>query len=262
MRSALTLRRMRRRDRRWHDGVRRLGRRDSSASAMPGARRSRSCRPISATRPASSRSTVSISRSPASAATPSCSRPWRPNAIDIGLGSGPGLAFIVKGSPVKGIAAMAGPPLLFALVVRADGAVKTVDDLKGRKVGVSTVGSADQLADQRGVAPAGLGLRRHRLRCRSATTPRAIAALQAGAVDGCVVDIGSALNFVQTRRRPHPDALRRRGQGFHHPRHLRHRQGRSRSKPDGAARLPQGLVRDHRLHAREQGEDGRDRQGR
>src|SRR5438309_7662327 len=63
------------------------------------------------------------------------------DGIDIGLGSGPGLAFIVKGSPVKGIAAMAGPPLLFALMVRADDTVKTADDLKGRKVGVSTVGS-------------------------------------------------------------------------------------------------------------------------
>src|SRR5262245_12586163 len=58
------------------------------------------------------------------------------DGIDIALGSGPGLAFIVKGSPVKGIAAMAGPPLLFALVVRDDDTIKTVDDLKGRKVGV------------------------------------------------------------------------------------------------------------------------------
>src|SRR5262245_61704824 len=63
------------------------------------------------------------------------------DGIDVALGSGPGLAFIVKGSPAKGIAAMAGPPLLFALVVRADGSVATVGDLKGRKVGVSTVGS-------------------------------------------------------------------------------------------------------------------------
>src|SRR5262249_914807 len=63
------------------------------------------------------------------------------DGIDIALGSGRGLAFIVKGSPVKGIAAMAGPPLLFALVVRNDDTIRTVDDLKGRKVGVSTVGS-------------------------------------------------------------------------------------------------------------------------
>ena len=57
------------------------------------------------------------------------------DGVDVGLSSGPGLAFIVKGSPIKGIAAMAGPPLLFALMVRADDTVKTVDDLKGRKSG-------------------------------------------------------------------------------------------------------------------------------
>ena len=33
------------------------------------------------------------------------------DSIDIGLGSGPAMAFIVKGAPVKAIAAMAGPPL-------------------------------------------------------------------------------------------------------------------------------------------------------
>src|SRR6201982_1309417 len=48
------------------------------------------------------------------------------DGIDVALGSGPGLAFIVKGSPVKGIAAMAGPPLLFALVVRNDDTVQRV----------------------------------------------------------------------------------------------------------------------------------------
>src|ERR1700733_2050104 len=53
------------------------------------------------------------------------------DAVDIGLGSGPGMAFIVNGSPVKAVAAMAGPPLIFALVVRADGSIKTIDDLKG-----------------------------------------------------------------------------------------------------------------------------------
>src|ERR1700760_211789 len=77
------------------------------------------------------------------------------DSIDIGLGSGPGLAFIAKGSPVKGIAAMAGPPLLFALVVRNDRRVNSVDDLKGKPIGISTVGSitswlAQQVSRQRG----------------------------------------------------------------------------------------------------------------
>jgi NitT/TauT family transport system substrate-binding protein len=62
------------------------------------------------------------------------------DGIDLALGSGPGMAFIMKGSPVKAIAAMAGPPLLLTIVVRPDGP-KTTADLKGKKVGVSTLGS-------------------------------------------------------------------------------------------------------------------------
>ena len=87
------------------------------------------------------------------------------DGIDVGLGSGPGLAFIVKGSPVKGIAAMAGPPLLFALVVRNDAAVGSLDDLKGRKVGVSTVGSVTSWIISEVSRQKGWG------RSRSATTP-------------------------------------------------------------------------------------------
>lgn len=118
------------------------------------------------------------------------------DAIDVGLGSGPGMAFIVKGSPVKGIAAMAGPPLIFALVVRADGSVKTIDDLKGRKVGISTVGSATNwlmnvVSRQHGWGFDGFD------QVPIGENSARIAALKAGGVDGCVVDIGSALNFVQ-----------------------------------------------------------------
>jgi len=59
------------------------------------------------------------------------------DSIDIGLGSSPEMAGIVKGVPIKAVAAMAGPPLLIALMVRPDGAIKSVDDLKGRRVGVT-----------------------------------------------------------------------------------------------------------------------------
>ena len=62
------------------------------------------------------------------------------DSIDILLGSGPAMAFIAKGAPIKGIAAMAGPPLLLAIVVRPNGP-KTVAELKGKTVSVSTAGS-------------------------------------------------------------------------------------------------------------------------
>jgi ABC-type nitrate/sulfonate/bicarbonate transport system substrate-binding protein len=62
------------------------------------------------------------------------------DSLDIALGSGPAMAFIVKGAPIKAVAAMAGPPLLLAIVVRPDGP-KTPADLKGKKISVSTAGS-------------------------------------------------------------------------------------------------------------------------
>jgi ABC-type nitrate/sulfonate/bicarbonate transport system substrate-binding protein len=118
------------------------------------------------------------------------------DGIDIALGSGPGLAFIVKGSPVKGIAAMAGPPLLFALVVRNDDTIRTVDDLKGRKVGVSTVGSVtswiiSEVSRQRGWGFDGI------TQVPIGENASRVAAVRSKALDGCIVDIASALNYVQ-----------------------------------------------------------------
>jgi ABC-type nitrate/sulfonate/bicarbonate transport system substrate-binding protein len=118
------------------------------------------------------------------------------DGIDIALGSGPGLAFIVKGSPVKGIAAMAGPPLLFALVVRNDDTVKTVDDLKGRKIGVSTVGSVtswliSEVSRQRGWGFDGI------TQVPIGENASRVAAVRSKALDGCIVDIASALNYAQ-----------------------------------------------------------------
>lgn len=118
------------------------------------------------------------------------------DGIDIGLGSGPGLAFIVKGSPIKGIAAMADPPLTFALVVRNDGDIKTFDDLKGKKVGVSTVGSVTgwlvgETARQKGWGYDGM-----------AKTPvgddaSCIAAVRTKSIDAAVVNLSAAFNYVK-----------------------------------------------------------------
>ena len=101
------------------------------ASARPGAMRSRSCRPTSARAPASFKKhgiDVEISSFGGDARV---QQAMAADGIDIGLGSGPGLAFIVKGSPVKGIAAMADPPL----TVRAGGAQRRLDQDARRSQG-------------------------------------------------------------------------------------------------------------------------------
>lgn len=117
--------------------------------------------------------------------------------IDIGLGSGPGLAFVAKGSPAKGIAAMADPPLTFALVVRNDDAIKTLDDLKGKKVGVSTVGSVTgwlvgEIARRKGWGYAGMEA------VALGEDPARVAALRTHSVDGAVVNLTVALKYAQS----------------------------------------------------------------
>jgi aliphatic sulfonates family ABC transporter substrate-binding protein len=63
------------------------------------------------------------------------------DGIDIALGGGPAFAAVAKGNPMKAVAALANAPNTIMLVVLKDGPIKTVADLKGKKVSVSTAGS-------------------------------------------------------------------------------------------------------------------------
>ena len=62
-------------------------------------------------------------------------------SLAIGLGSGPDFSFVAQGATEKGVAAMAGPPINMAVVVRPDAGIARVEDLKGRRIGITTVGS-------------------------------------------------------------------------------------------------------------------------
>jgi NitT/TauT family transport system substrate-binding protein len=115
------------------------------------------------------------------------------DSLDIGIGSGPALAFIVKGSPIKGVTAMAGPPLLLAIVVRPDGA-KTVADLKGKKVSVSTAGSltywlVSETSRRQGWGPNGIDIG------PMGAMAGQIAALVRGDIDGVIMDLANAYDL-------------------------------------------------------------------
>lgn len=62
-------------------------------------------------------------------------------AIDIGLDGGTDMALIVKGAPMKGIAPLSGAPTEMVITVKADGPVKSVADLKGRKIAITGAGT-------------------------------------------------------------------------------------------------------------------------
>lgn len=77
------------------------------------------------------------------------------NAIDFGLGSGPGMGYASKGVPARGVAALAKEPRNMALVVLNNGPIKSIDDLKGKRIGVTTAGAltdwlARRLAQSKG----------------------------------------------------------------------------------------------------------------
>lgn len=118
------------------------------------------------------------------------------DAIDIGLGSGPELAFVAKGAPVLGVAALANAPWLLTLVVDKNSPIHSAAELKGKIVSVSTVGSLTQwlvheLSRQQGWGPEGIR-----------TLPMGndagqISALRTRQVDGVVVDVGAAYRLEE-----------------------------------------------------------------
>ena len=119
------------------------------------------------------------------------------DALDMSLGSGPGMAFIVKGAPVKAVAAFAGPPLLFALVVPKNSSLKSEADLNGRTIGVSGVGSVTQWLVNQIALKQSWGLGAIKVVGIGENSAR-VAAVKANSIDGGVVDIASALLYAQS----------------------------------------------------------------
>ena len=62
-------------------------------------------------------------------------------SIDIGDGAGTEMAFVAKGAPMMTICESTAPAPFLGIGVPWDSAIKTLDDLKGKRIGVSSPGS-------------------------------------------------------------------------------------------------------------------------
>ncbi len=118
-------------------------------------------------------------------------------AVDIGVGSGPGLAFIAKGAPVLAVAEEAGPPLGITMSALASGPIKSIPDLKGKIVSISSVGSQTEwmvreLSRQQGWGPDGIKL----VALGDATAQ--LAALRTHQIDAAPFDITTAYQLQAT----------------------------------------------------------------
>jgi NitT/TauT family transport system substrate-binding protein len=121
-------------------------------------------------------------------------------SLDIALGAGTDLIFLVKGTPEIAVASMAGPPLLLGVIVPYDSPARTADDLKGRRIGVSTVNSLTQwlmreLARQKGWNADSLTYV-----TVGAELPNQVAALVTGQIDAVVSSSALGLQLAEAKR--------------------------------------------------------------
>jgi NitT/TauT family transport system substrate-binding protein len=108
-------------------------------------------------------------------------------SIDIGVGAGPEFEFLVKGSPEIAIAQMGDAPLFLGMIVPYDSPAKSADDLKGKRIGISSAGSVTEwmtleLARVKGWGPDGI-----KTVALGGSFSGKIAAMRTGQVDGLLI---------------------------------------------------------------------------
>jgi NitT/TauT family transport system substrate-binding protein len=113
------------------------------------------------------------------------------NAIDISLSAGPELAFLVKGNPALCVASIAGPPRLLVIIAGKDAPVRSIADLKGKTIGVSTVGSLTMWLVQELSRRQGWGTDGIKAIALGEDTAQ-VAAMRTNQIDGMVIDVASA----------------------------------------------------------------------
>lgn len=116
--------------------------------------------------------------------------------IDIALGGGPAIATIVKGTPMKAVAALADAPNTIMTVVMKDGPIKSIADLKDKPVSVSTAGSLTywltmQLSQSQGWGPNGIKI------TPLGAAQAQIAALKTNQIAGVTTDSVTVYKFVE-----------------------------------------------------------------
>jgi ABC-type nitrate/sulfonate/bicarbonate transport system substrate-binding protein len=117
-------------------------------------------------------------------------------SIDIAIGSGPELAFVAKGAPVIGVAAVADAPYPVVLAVLRDSPIKRAEDLKGKTISISSKASltdwlGQELSRQLGWGSTGINL------APLGTTAAQMAALKTRQIDGMIVEVNAGFRMEE-----------------------------------------------------------------
>jgi ABC-type nitrate/sulfonate/bicarbonate transport system substrate-binding protein len=121
-------------------------------------------------------------------------------SIDMSLAAGTDVPFILKGVPETGVGAIAITPALLGIIVPWNSPIHSLADLKGKKVGVSTVGSLTEWVAFAAAHKAGLTQDDITIVTDGSTTPPQIAALETGQVDAQVSAVALGWNLEQQKK--------------------------------------------------------------
>ena len=118
------------------------------------------------------------------------------DSIDIGIGSGPELAFVAKGAPEIGVAAIADAPYPVVLAALESSPIRTAEDLKGKTISISSKGSltdwlGQELSRQMGWGSNGIKL------APLGTTAAQMAALKTRQIDGMIVEVNAGYRMEE-----------------------------------------------------------------
>ncbi len=114
-------------------------------------------------------------------------------SIDIGLSSGPELAMVAKGAPVIAVGAIVLSPRM-TITVRAGGPIRQPQDLRGKRIGVSTSASLTEWLTRELSRREGWG--RDGVQAIALGSDAAqIAAMKTEQIDGLVLDVATALRL-------------------------------------------------------------------
>lgn len=107
------------------------------------------------------------------------------DGVDIGLAGGTNIGFALKGVPIKAVAALLNEPAFMGLTVGYDSPIKTAQDVKDKRIGVTNPSSLTyylvrELSRRQGWGPEGIAI------VPLGAPPAIFAAFKAGQVDGFV----------------------------------------------------------------------------
>ena len=122
-------------------------------------------------------------------------------SIDVACGSPMSMSFIAaRGLPARGIAVIAGPNRELAVLLNGDSPVTSLDELKGKAIGIATPASITEWAALELARVKGWGLDGIKRVAVGAGTPAHIAALRAHLVDATIANVMTGVVLEKTKQ--------------------------------------------------------------